>query len=84
MNCIENPLGAIIGQRARIESSLFEAGQKAGMLSRTIMTLANQIFGWDIDFALDIRKGDEFGVLRTENCRMAATYRTAACSPPSS
>jgi murein DD-endopeptidase MepM/ murein hydrolase activator NlpD len=33
------------------------------MSSRTIMTLANQIFGWDIDFALDIRKGDEFGVL---------------------
>jgi len=64
INYIENPLETtIVGQRARIESSLFEAGQKAGMSSRTIMTLANQIFGWDIDFALDIRKGDEFGVL---------------------
>jgi len=28
-----------------------------------IMTLANDIFGWDIDFALDIRAGDEFSVL---------------------
>jgi murein DD-endopeptidase MepM/ murein hydrolase activator NlpD len=64
INYIENPLETtIVGQRARIESSLFEAGQKAGMSSRTIMTLANQIFGWDIDFALDIREGDEFGVL---------------------
>ena len=33
------------------------------MSPETIMTLANQIFGWDIDFALDIREGDEFGVL---------------------
>jgi murein DD-endopeptidase MepM/ murein hydrolase activator NlpD len=64
INYIENPLeSTVVGHRARIESSLFEAGQKAGMSSRTIMTLANQIFGWDIDFALDIRKGDEFGVL---------------------
>ena len=64
VNYIENPLETeIVGKRARIESSLFAAGQKAGMNSRTIMTLANQIFGWDIDFALDIREGDEFGVL---------------------
>jgi murein DD-endopeptidase MepM/ murein hydrolase activator NlpD len=64
VNYIENPLETtIVGQRARIESSLFEAGEKAGMSPRTIMTLANQIFGWDIDFALDIREGDEFGVL---------------------
>jgi len=64
INYIENPFeSTVVGHRARIESSLFEAGQKAGMSSRTIMTLANQIFGWDIDFALDIRKGDEFGVL---------------------
>jgi murein DD-endopeptidase MepM/ murein hydrolase activator NlpD len=64
VNYIENPLETeTVGKRARIESSLFAAGQKAGMNSRTIMTLANQIFGWDIDFALDIREGDEFGVL---------------------
>ncbi len=64
VNYIENPLESeLVGKRARITSSLFAAGQKAGMSSRTIMTLANQIFGWDIDFALDLRAGDEFGVL---------------------
>lgn len=64
INYIENPLETtVVGHRARIESSLFEAGQKAGISSRTIMTLANQIFGFDIDFALDIRQGDEFSVL---------------------
>ena len=61
---LENPLETeIVGHRARIDSSLFEAGQKAGISSRTIMTLANQIFGFDIDFALDLRQGDEFSVL---------------------
>jgi murein DD-endopeptidase MepM/ murein hydrolase activator NlpD len=64
VNYIENPLETeVVGRRARITSSLFAAGQDAGMSAETIMTLANQIFGWDIDFALDIRDGDEFGVL---------------------
>ena len=64
VNYIENPLEVeTIGHRARIESSLFEAGQEAGISAPVIMTLANDIFGWDIDFALDIRRGDEFGVL---------------------
>jgi murein DD-endopeptidase MepM/ murein hydrolase activator NlpD len=68
VNYIENPLETeIVGHRAHIESSLFEAGQKAGISSRTIMTLANQIFGFDIDFALDIREGDEFSVLYEQN-----------------
>ena len=61
---VENPLETeIVGRRARISSSLFAAGQEAGMSAETIMTLANQIFGWDIDFALDLRAGDEFSVL---------------------
>ena len=64
VNYIENPLETeVVGQRAVIESSLFAAGERAGMSSRTIMTLANQIFGFDIDFALDLRQGDTFGVL---------------------
>jgi murein DD-endopeptidase MepM/ murein hydrolase activator NlpD len=64
VNYIENPLEIeTVGRRARIDSSLFEAGQQAGMSAETIMTLANQMFGWDIDFALDIRQGDEFSVL---------------------
>lgn len=45
-----------------IDSSLFLAGQKAGLSDGLIMELA-AIFGWDIDFALDIREGDRFNVL---------------------
>jgi len=64
VNYIENPLETeIVGRRAKISSSLFAAGQEAGMSPETIMTLANKMFGWDIDFALDLREGDEFSVL---------------------
>jgi murein DD-endopeptidase MepM/ murein hydrolase activator NlpD len=42
-----------------IESSLFLAAKQAGLSDAMIMNLAN-IFGWDIDFVLDIRKGDRF------------------------
>lgn len=45
-----------------IESSLFVAGQQAGMSDNLIMQLAG-IFGWDIDFALNIRRGDSFTVV---------------------
>ena len=44
-----------------IKSSLFEAAMDAGLTNNTTMDLA-QIFGWDIDFALDIRKNDRFFV----------------------
>jgi len=49
-----------------IESSLFLAAKKAGISQNIIMELAS-IFGWDIDFALDIRKGDKFTVVYEEN-----------------
>jgi murein DD-endopeptidase MepM/ murein hydrolase activator NlpD len=45
-----------------IESSLFLASAGAGLSQNTTMELAN-VFGWDIDFALDIRKGDKFTVI---------------------
>jgi len=48
-----------------IDSSLFVAGQKAGLSDNLTMELAG-IFAWDIDFALDIRKGDQFTVLYEE------------------
>jgi murein DD-endopeptidase MepM/ murein hydrolase activator NlpD len=48
-----------------IESSLYLAAQEAGISQNIIMELAN-VFGWDIDFALDIRKGDSFTVLYEE------------------
>ena len=48
-----------------IESSLYLAGQEAGLDDKLIMELA-EVFGWDIDFALDIRKGDSFRILYEE------------------
>jgi len=45
-----------------INDSLFLAGQRAGMSDNLIMKLAN-IFGWDIDFVLDIRQGDQFHLI---------------------
>lgn len=52
-------------RHAEIKSSLFLAGQDAGMEPSLIMELAN-IFGWDIDFALDIRSGDNFSLVYQE------------------
>ena len=48
-----------------IESSLFEAAAEGNIPESVIMDLAN-IFGWDIDFSLDIRRGDRFGVVYNE------------------
>ena len=47
---------------AVIDSSFWNAGINAGMTDNQIMRVAD-IFGWDIDFALDLRQGDEFSVL---------------------
>ena len=57
---VENPLET----RERIvhgviDSSLFEAVAKAGAHDQTALALAD-IFGWDIDFVLDIQPGDSF------------------------
>jgi len=48
-----------------IKSSLFEAAAAGDIPESVIMDLAN-IFGWDIDFSLDIRRGDRFGVVYNE------------------
>ncbi len=45
-----------------IDSSLFMAAQKAGLSNRLTLELA-QIFNYDIDFALDLRRGDRFVVV---------------------
>lgn len=45
-----------------ISDSLFVDAKKAGLEDNLIMQLVN-VFGWDIDFALDIRRGDSFGIL---------------------
>ena len=48
-----------------IHDSLFLDAKKAGLEQSLIMELAG-IFGWDIDFALDIRSGDSFHVVYEE------------------
>lgn len=47
---------------AQINNSLYYDGKQAGLSDKTIMELAN-IFGWDIDFALNLRRGDSFTLL---------------------
>ena len=47
---------------ATIRSNFWNAGIDAGLSENQIMNLAN-IFGWDIDFAMDLRDGDEFTVI---------------------
>jgi len=64
---IEHPVEVRITHASgHIESSLFQAGQAAGLSDNIIMELAN-IFGWDVDFALDIRKGDSFNLMYEQN-----------------
>ncbi|MDZ7661243.1 peptidoglycan DD-metalloendopeptidase family protein [Thiohalophilus sp.] len=48
-----------------INSSLFEAGKAAGLQDKLIMEMT-AIFGWDIDFILDIRQGDHFTLIYEE------------------
>ncbi|PSW04249.1 peptidoglycan DD-metalloendopeptidase family protein [Photobacterium lipolyticum] len=52
--------------QATITSSFWNAADKAGLTANQIMEIAG-IFGWDIDFALDIREGDNFSVLFEEH-----------------
>jgi len=47
---------------AIIKDNFWNAGINAGLEPNVIMNLAN-IFGWDIDFSLGIRKGDYFNII---------------------
>ena len=62
---IEPPEVTIATAAGIIESSLFEAGQRAGLSDNIIMQMA-EIFGWDVDFVLDIRAGDRFALIFEE------------------
>jgi murein DD-endopeptidase MepM/ murein hydrolase activator NlpD len=56
----DNPVDARIRTAvATIDSSLFQAAESAHISDAVALKLAN-IFGWDIDFVLDIREGDRF------------------------
>jgi murein DD-endopeptidase MepM/ murein hydrolase activator NlpD len=59
------PETRIANASGTINSSLYIAAQKAGLPDGLTMELAD-IFGWDIDFALDIREGDQFTIIYEE------------------
>ncbi len=48
-----------------IAVSLFADGQSAGLSDPVIIQMV-EIFGWDIDFAQDLRRGDSFAVIYEE------------------
>ncbi len=52
----------VIQSAGTITSSLFNAAKGSGLSDNMTMRLA-AIFGWDVDFALDIRAGDQFAVV---------------------
>ncbi len=52
-----------------VDSSLFVSARAAGMAPDLIMQLANEIFGWEIDFALDIQRGDQFSIVYEQKFR---------------
>ncbi|TVS11175.1 MAG: peptidase M23 [Wenzhouxiangella sp.] len=60
-----------------ISSSLFNAAKDSGLSDNMTMRLAN-IFGWDIDFALDIRSGDRFALVYEEIWRDGERLRDGA------
>jgi len=63
---LHHPLDPIpVFKSGEITSSLFLAAEKSDIPESVIMELAG-IFGWDIDFALDIRKGDQFALVYNE------------------
>lgn len=51
--------------QAEITDSLFLAGAAAGISDKLTMQLAN-LFAWDVDFVLDIRRGDRFRIIYEE------------------
>lgn len=62
---VKNPENVRAYQHGRIERTLFSACQGVGLDDQFATRLA-EIFRWDIDFILDIRKNDEFHVLYNE------------------
>jgi len=75
---LQNPL-EIRTRTARgvISRSLFEAVEAAGANDQTAVALAD-IFGWDIDFVLDVRPGDAFVVTYDQIWRDGAYVKDGA------
>ena len=63
---IKTELETRVGEsRGTITDSLYLTAQRAGLSDNLIMHLVD-LYGWDIDFALDIRNGDRFHVIYEE------------------
>jgi murein DD-endopeptidase MepM/ murein hydrolase activator NlpD len=62
---------------AVIDSSLFEAAERAHLSDAIAMELTN-IFQWDVDFVLDIREGDRFTVVYEQLYQNGAFKRDGA------
>lgn len=62
---VEPPDITVTTATGSIDTSLFEAGQRAGLSDNIIMQMAG-IFAWDVDFAADIRAGDRFTLIFEE------------------
>lgn len=54
-----------VTRHVTLENSLYLDGKRAGLSDNMIMQLVN-VFAYDIDFALDVRKGDSFRVIYNE------------------
>jgi len=61
----ETPLH-LVSTHGIINSSLYVAGQNAGLSGDLIMQLTS-IFAWDIDFANNLHRGDQFTVVYENN-----------------
>ena len=59
---IREPESYLVVKAGEITSSFYNAGLNSGLSDNLIMQLAG-IFGWDIDFALEIRADDSFSVV---------------------
>lgn len=76
---VEHPIERRISfAEGTITTNLFNAAREAGLSDGFTMTLAERIFGWDIDFALEIRQGDSFRVLYDEVFRDGERIRDGA------
>lgn len=58
-----------------VTRSLFYAGEQAGLSDAMVLKLANA-FGYDIDFAQDLREGDSFSVVYDDLYREGELLRT--------
>ncbi len=62
-----------------IKDSLFRAAQSAGLTDKIAIELAS-IFAWDIDFSLEVRRGDRFTVVYEQHYLDGEKIRDGAIS----